>query len=423
MAKEPGRPKNARPRKAVNEVRITVPRWAQAIFVPLGIILVIYFGRSLSHAIFVFLMAMLIALLLNPLVAAMNKLKVPRALGVSLVYLTFIAALVVALVVAVPPVAHQFRGLLDNLPQIQEGFNRMLDNLQAWLASLNITVDLQAEWNGLLSSLEQGWASLAGALFNFSLGVVGGIATFVVIVFTSFYMLIDGRRIHRFLCRLVPASKGTAERYLLGLQTSFSRYVRGQAVLGLAVGMASGLGVWILGWQVVGIWPEGAQYALLFGVWAGITELVPYIGPWVGAIPPVLLAFFHSPGAALWVALVYLLVQQLEGHILVPNIMGSSVGVHPLVVIFAVLAGAQVGGILGMLAVLPLLAMAKWTADFFEIKFSRSPWLLDDGVSIVAREATDSAEGDGSGRTADAGQDAPDPDSAPLQASAEPRGE
>jgi predicted PurR-regulated permease PerM len=86
------------------------------------------------------------------------------------------------------------------------------------------------------------------------------------------------------------------------------------------------------------------------------------------------------------VALVYLLVQQLEGHILVPNVMGSSVGVHPLLVIFAVLAGAQVGGILGMLAVLPLLAMVKWTFDFFQLKLSRAPWVLDDGVALVGAE-------------------------------------
>jgi predicted PurR-regulated permease PerM len=387
MTAEAGKPKNKRPGKAVNEVRLMVPRWAQAIFVPLGIILVIYFGRAVSHALFVFLMAALIALLLNPLVAAMNRLKVPRAIGVTAVYLFFLAAIVMAFVVAVPPLAGQLRRLVDNLPEIEQGFNRMLATVQTWLASINIVVDMQSEVNGFISSLQQGWTSLAGALFNFSLGVVGVLATCIVIMFTSFYMLIDGRRIHRFLLRLVPGERTAAEHYLRGLQASFSRYVRGQAVVGLAVGMASGLGVWILGWKVVGVWPEGAQYALLFGVWAGITELVPYIGPWVGAIPPVVLALFHSPGAALWVALVYLVIQQLEGHILVPNIMGSSVGVHPLVVIFAVLSGAQVGGILGMLAVLPLLAMAKWTADFFDLKISHAPWILDDGVAIVGAPA------------------------------------
>lgn len=383
MEEESSKPTGGRSSKPAREIPISVPRWAQAVLIPLGVVLVFYVGRSVTHALFVFLMAALVALLLNPLVAGMNRLKMPRALGVILVYLSFLAVLVVGFIVAVPPLAGQLRRLVDNMPQIEEALNRVLMDLQQWLASLNIVVDIPGEVNGVIASLQQGWTSLAGAFFNFSLGVVGGLVTFVVIIFTSFYMLIDGRRIHRFLVRLVPAERGAAERYLRGLQTSFSRFVRGQAVLGLAVGMASGLGVWILGWQAVNVWPEGSQYALLFGVWAGITEVVPYIGPWVGAIPPVVLAFFHSPGAALWVALVYLVVQQLEGHILVPNIMGSSVGVHPLLVIFSVLAGAQVGGILGMLAVLPLLAMVRWTFDFFQLKLSRAPWVLDDGVTLV----------------------------------------
>ena len=386
MADENSKPTDGRSLKPARETPVSVPRWAQAVFIPLGIVLVFYLGRSVTHALFVFLMAALVALLLNPLVAGMNRLKMPRALGVVLVYLSFLAVLVVGFIVAVPPLAGQVRRLVDNLPQIEDALSRVLVELQQWLASKNIVVDVPGEVNSVIASLQQGWTSLAGALFNFSLGVLGGLVTFLAIIFTSFYMLIDGRRIHRFLIRLVPAESDVAERYLRGLQTSFSRFVRGQMVLGLTVGMASGLGVWILGWPAVNVWPEGSQYVLLFGVWAGITEIVPYIGPWVGAIPPVALAFFHSPGAALWVGLVYLVVQQLEGHILVPNIMGSSVGVHPLLVIFAVLSGAQVGGILGMLAVLPLLAMVKWTFDFFQLKLSRAPWVLDDGVGLVGAE-------------------------------------
>ena len=226
---------------------MSVPRWAQAFFIPLGIVLVFYVGRSVTHALFVFLMAALVALFLNPLVAGMNRLKLPRALGVVLVYLSFLTALVVGFIVAVPPLVDQFKRLLDNMPQIEEALSRMLLDLQQWLASLNIVVDMMGEVDSVLASLQQGWTSLAGALFNFSLGVAGGLVTFVVIIFTSFYMLIDGRRIHRLLVGLVPTEKDAAERYLRGLQTAFSRYVRGQAVLGLVVGIACGLGVWILG--------------------------------------------------------------------------------------------------------------------------------------------------------------------------------
>ena len=329
MADENSKPTGGRSSKPAREIPVSVPRWAQAVLIPLGIVLVFYVGRSVTHALFVFLMAALVALFLNPLVAGMNRLKLPRALGVSLSTFRSLPRWWWGSSWQCRLWSGQLRRLVGQHAPDRGGLEPDAMGPAAVARLAQHRRGHQGEVDSVTASLQQGWTSLAGALFNFSLGVVGGLVTFVVIIFTSFYMLIDGRRIHRFLVRLVPAEHGAAERYLRGLQTSFSRFVRGQAVLGLAVGMACGLGVWILGWQAVNVWPEGSQYALLFGVWAGITEVVPYIGPWVGAIPPVFLAFFHSPGAALWVALVYLVVQQLEGHILVPNIMGFERGRAP----------------------------------------------------------------------------------------------
>jgi predicted PurR-regulated permease PerM len=199
----------------------------------------------------------------------------------------------------------------------------------------------------------------------------------------SFYMLIDGKRISRFLSRLAPGEPQVQQDYVRGLQTAFSRFVRGQALLGVTVGLACGLAIWILSWDVVGVWPEGGQYALLFGIWAGLTEVIPYVGPYLGAVPPVIAAFFHSPLTALWIIIIFFVIQQLEGHILAPNIVGSSVGVHPLVVIFALLAGAQIGGILGMIAALPILAMLKHTLTFYDFKMSKAPWAGDDGIALI----------------------------------------
>src|SRR5660397_182036 len=220
----------------------------------------------------------------------------------------------------------------------------------------------------------------SSAALDFGVGVAGGMITLVMVVIISFYMLLDGRRIYQYLCRVLPGDEEVLEAYLFGLQRSFTRYVKGQFLLALVVGLGAGLGVWILGWQIIGVWPEGSRYVLLFGVWAGLTEVIPLLGPWLGAAPPFVMALFYSPAAALGVLIVYVVVQQLENHILVPNIMGTTVGVHPLGVIFALLVGAQVGGILGMLAALPVLSMLKHTMDFFEIEFSRAPWFADDGV-------------------------------------------
>ena len=371
-------------------MQVTIPRWAQAVGIPLVVLLAVFAGRAVGHALFVFMLSALVALLLNPLVEALRRLRVPRPVGAPLVYLTFGAIIVVVFVVGLPPLVRQGQELVNRAPEWIDQAGQSMTSFQAYLDQRNIAVDLQALGQQLSDWLQtQGFKS-AGTVLNFGVGVVGGLATFVLMLFVSFYMLVDGRRITRYLAHMLPGDDATMQQYLNGLQVSFTRYVKGQSLLGFSVGLAAGLGVWSLGWDVVGIWPEGSQYALLFGVWAGITEVIPYVGPWLGAFPPVVLALFHSPVTALWVALIFFIVQMLENHILVPNIMGATVGVHPLVVMFALLAAAEVGGILGMLAVLPLLAMLKHTLTFFDLHLSKAPWIAEDGVVVVSADPSGS---------------------------------
>lgn len=366
-------------------MRVYIPRWVQLGLLPVVAILGYVVARSMGHAILIFLMAGLIALLLNPLVVALKRLRIPRGLSATLVYLSFVAMVTLVAVFAGPVLITQLNTLLSRLPEFEAGLRDWLATLERGLAARGFTVDLQDLLDQVGTWL--GSVSLFGRVFDVGVGLAGGLADFFMVIVTSFYMLMDGSRIFRWLVRVWPGSREKAAEYLAGLQWSFTRFVKGQTLLGVSVGLACGLGVWILGWKVVNIWPEGSPYALLFGVWAGITELIPFIGPWIGALPAVILALFHSPGAALWVAVIYLAVQQLENHILVPNIMGSTLRIHPLFVIFALLAGAQIAGILGMLAVLPLLAMVRHTLDFYEFRLSRASWIGDDGITVLSVEA------------------------------------
>src|SRR6185312_7027984 len=140
----------------------------------------------------------------------------------------------------------------------------------------------------------------------------------------------------------------------------------------LIIGASSGIGLWILG--TTGLLPHGGKYALIFGVWAGITELIPYVGPWLGATPPVLYALVEHPLSALWVALLFLAIQQLEGHVIVPKVMSHSLRLHPLLVIFGLLAGGEIYGFPGILVALPLLAAGRAAWEFFSERTSLAPW-------------------------------------------------
>jgi predicted PurR-regulated permease PerM len=140
----------------------------------------------------------------------------------------------------------------------------------------------------------------------------------------------------------------------------------------LLIGASSGIGVEIL--SLTGVWPEGDQYALILGLWAMATEVIPYLGPILGALPALALAAIHSPITALWVGLFYLAVHQLEGHVIVPRVMGQALGAHPLLVIFALVAGAELYGIFGALLSLPLLAMGREVALFLRRRIRLEPW-------------------------------------------------
>ena len=364
-------------------MHITIPRWAQAVLIPVAIILGVYFAKVASHAVFVFLMSTVVALFLNAVVLGMGRLKVPRWVSVPIVYLAFAAVVVILFIFLGPPLIRQFQRLFEAIPAWLDDFNKILANLQIWLAKHNINVKLQINTTDLVNWLQSTGTKSVGTLFSVGVSVAGMIINIFLTVVVSFYMLIDGKRIFRFLCRLATGTPQVKEAYVRGLQTAFSRFVRGQALLAATIGLACGLAVWILSWDMVGVWPEGGQYALLFGFWAGVTEVIPYAGPYIGAVPPVIAAFFHSPTAALVVIIVYFVIQQLEGHVLAPNIVGSSVGVHPLIVIFALLAGAQIGGIVGIIVSLPLLAMVRHTLQFYQFERSKAPWAADDGIALI----------------------------------------
>jgi predicted PurR-regulated permease PerM len=138
---------------------------------------------------------------------------------------------------------------------------------------------------------------------------------------------------------------------------------------------------------MAGLMPHGGRYAAAFGAWAGFTELIPYIGPWLGAAPPVLYALVQHPLSALWVVILFFGIQQLEGHVVVPNVMGRSLRLHPLLVIFGLLAGGEIYGFPGILVALPLLAAGRAAWEFFAERLELEPW-TDESPLVVAQVAT-----------------------------------
>jgi predicted PurR-regulated permease PerM len=177
---------------------------------------------------------------------------------------------------------------------------------------------------------------------------------------------------------------GTKGGLIVRMERAVASYVKGQLLVSLIIGVSVGIGLWILG--LVGLMPHGGKYAAAFGAWAAVTELVPYLGPWLGALPPVLYALVQHPISALWVALLFLGIQQFEGHVVVPNVLGSSLRLHPLLVIFGLLAGGEIYGFAGILVSLPLLAAGRAAWEFFSERIELQRWPTDAALVEVGLE-------------------------------------
>jgi len=200
-------------------------------------------------------------------------------------------------------------------------------------------------------------------------------------------MLLDMQRLSRAVDRRFPPHGGRP--LIARMEHALVSYVRGQIALSLIIGSSAGLGLWILG--VTGLVPGADSYALLFGAWVAFTEVLPYLGPWLGAIPPAIYALVVHPFSVIWVVLLFLGIHQVEGHVVVPKVMGSVLRLHPLLVIFGLLAGANIDGLIGALLALPLLAVGRAAWEFFSERITFEPWAGGGALPVEVEPVEDPA--------------------------------
>ncbi|HEY2074159.1 MAG TPA: AI-2E family transporter [Gaiellaceae bacterium] len=374
--------------------RIEIPRWVQLVGLPLILLLVWTVAGAVRHAVFLFLVALLIALLLNPLVRGLGRVWIPRGLAVALVYLAFAAALALAVLALATVVVQQTRSASHTVDDYftvvsghprETGANHDLARLQHWLNTHHLKkIHVEKSGQKFLNSIGTkdvekyttkalNWAEGAG------LAVVTLLFSALLVVVVSIYMLLDMQRLAAAVDRRFPPHPGS-KPLIARMEHALASYVKGQLLLSLIIGASSGVGLWILG--LTGALHHGGKYALLFGAWAGVTELIPYVGPWLGALPPVVYALVTHPISALWVVLLYLGIQQLEGHLVVPNVMGRTLRLHPLLVIFGLLAGAEIYGFPGILVSLPLLSAGRAAWEFFAERIELQKWEGDNPIAV-----------------------------------------
>ncbi len=283
-----------------------------------------------------------------------------RGFVVLLIYLVFFGALGGIGVAIVPTAVDQASEFVDELPDIVD---EARIQLTGWADRYRASVpdDLRDDIDGWIEDLSSSAAAMSGEIITGTIGsltsAIGLISGFLIIPFWLFYALRDRHFIERNFMRAVPAGFHDDVVHVARISDSLlGRYIRAQLLLGLVVGVAVGVSMTLL----------GVQFSVGLGLWAGITELIPVLGPWLGGVPGVILVLATDPDLLIPVALVYFVVQQLENNLLVPRIQGDAVDIHPAMVIMLIVVFGAVWGLIGMIVAVPFTAIVRelfWYAD------------------------------------------------------------
>jgi predicted PurR-regulated permease PerM len=366
--------------------RVLVPRWVQLVMLPLTVVGLWVVLKAAGPVILLFVIGGLVALLLNPFVTLLRRAGFPRQLAVLVVMVGVICVVGTVGVLLSNPVSDQVSAFRDNVPQYVDDANATLADVQTWLDDNGIDVQIAEEGQTALGTLGRNLSKGSGDLLTFTQDalrtLIEASLALILIIVISVYMLLYGERIGAYLRQIVPRRPGSDDDYPARIQRAVIGYVRGQLLFSLIMGTSAGVLLWVLG--SLGIFPDGKTYALFFGAWYAFAELIPYVGPAIGAAPPVLIALFSgTPLDALWLTIAFTALQQIEGHIVAPNVFAQALRINPLLVIFALLLGGQVYGFIGAFIALPIAAILRETWDYGRQNLAFERWDLPTAAERV----------------------------------------
>ena len=367
---------------------VVVPRWVQLVLLPIALLGLWALARAVGTVLLILIVAAVIALILNPVVQLLQRAHLPRGLAILVVYLGGFAALTGIGVLLANPASTQLSRFENNVPSLIRQANHDLANLQSWLDRHGINVHVEKQGQTALDTLQKNILKQSGAIVSFSRDLLTQLVTIafdlVLILVLSIYLLVYGRQIGGLVRKVMPLGDGTSDDdYPVLVQRAVSGYVRGQLLFSLTMGASCAVSLTIFG--LIGIFPDGERYALFFGVFYGLMEFIPYIGPIIGPAPAVILALFEHPVSAVWLLILFIALQQLEGHLIAPQLFRISLRINPILIILGLLIGYKLYGVVGALVALPVLAVLRQTVLYLRRHLVLEPWSVSaPGVGVLA---------------------------------------
>jgi len=304
--------------------------------------------RLMSEVLVPFLVGLVIAYLLHPIVLVLEKRRVPRLMAVLLIYASFLLLIAIGLSNAIPIFTRQLVELSDDIPRLTRWYHTWMSEWEAHKYFLPDSISLGVD-RFIVQSQERMAHSIT-QLVNNARQTISKLLAYAVVPFIAFYLLKDMKEIHRAGLSIVPQRyRKQVISVLRDVNESLGSYIHGQMTVALLVGLCAYIGYWLI----------GMPYPFVLASFVCLTNVIPYIGPLIGAAPAVVVALTISTKMVLLVLAVNIVIQVVEGNILSPNIVGRSLHLHPLLIIFALLAGEAMGGIIGLIVAVPVLAVLK----------------------------------------------------------------
>lgn len=279
------------------------------------------------------LISLILVAALQPVVANWSK-RIGKGLSILAVFLVVAGIIAGFIYLIIPPLVQETVQLIQNIPSLVQKYSLIRDHLPSLESAL--------------SSFANNFGNISSRFVSITTGVFGGLVTFVTIIVLTIYFLIDEKFFARAVAALIPSEKKeVAAEVFAKIALKVGNWVRAQLLLGLIIGFLSFVGLTIM----------GVPYALTLAVIAGFLEIIPAIGPIIAGVIATLIALTVSPVIALVVAIFYIVLQQLENHLIVPKIMQKAVGLPPAIIIIAILIGGKLLGVLGILLAVPVTAV------------------------------------------------------------------
>lgn len=317
----------------------------------------LYLASQVTPIFFPIVLAVVLSFILNPLVNLLERLRlwpsartVPRSLATALAIIFGLMATAAVISFIFMPFIAEFNRFFANLPDLVHRIQNLTGVLGQRASSLELPANIKSMIDQTLTSVASYALALGQRVLNSTVGFASQVVELVVVPVMTYYFLKDWRELKGSVLEILPpGGRAKGDVIIQEMAVVVSGYIRGQAVVSVIMGLLVFAGMYLL----------DVDYPLVLGLLAALTETIPIIGPIIGATPALFLAYLHSPALAVKVLIFFLVIHQLENHIIVPKIMGHTIDLHPVAVIISLLIGGQLLGVVGMIIAVPVAALLK----------------------------------------------------------------